>query len=91
VAPSSSSSSPKKNTGFIPPSESYLNIIRQGAALWNLDQQFQDYLSSIPTASSNLVIPEGTSGRLLQTARMVNPRSKDIEQLLRQPKGRVGK
>jgi len=58
---------------FIPPSPSYLKIIQGGAEYWKLDQSYQNELASIETAR-NLLIPDGFSGRLLQTAEIFNPR-----------------
>ena len=57
----------------IPPSPSYLRIIQDGAKYWKLDQSYQNKLASVKTAR-NLLIPDGLSGRLLQTAEAFNPR-----------------
>ena len=57
----------------IPPSPSYLKIIQDGAKYWKLDRSYQNKLASVKTAR-NLLIPDGLSGRLLQTAETFNPR-----------------
>jgi len=57
------------NSVFIPPSASYLKIIRDGAEHWNLDESYQIQLQQVPTAR-NLAFPfrDGVSGRLLDAA-----------------------
>lgn len=57
----------------IPPSPSYLRIIRDGAAYWKLDASYQEFLANVPT-SQNLLVPDGLSGRLLENAEFWNPR-----------------
>ena len=58
----------------IPPSPSYLRIIQNGAAYWKLDASYQQFLTSVPT-SKTLLVPDGLSGRLLETAEFFNPRN----------------
>lgn len=52
---------------FVPPSPSYLKILRDGAKYWKLDTSFQSKLAKLPTAK-NLILPDGVSGMLLQAA-----------------------
>ena len=55
--------------GNIPPSTSYLGLIREGARLWKFDREYQDQLATIPTAkSSNFLFPDGWEGPTLQLA-----------------------
>jgi hypothetical protein len=54
----------------VPPSSSYLGIIREGAKFWKLDASYQAKLASIPTAK-NLIIPGGLSGPLLRLAEVL--------------------
>jgi hypothetical protein len=53
----------------VPPSSSYLTIIKEGAAYWKLDASYQAKLERIPTAQ-NLVVPGGLSGPLLRMAEL---------------------
>jgi len=59
----------KSNDSSIPPSASYLGLIREGARLWRFDRSYQDKLSTIEAAkSNNLLFPEGWEGPALQLA-----------------------
>lgn len=58
----------------VPPSPSYLQILRDGARHWNMDRDYQTYLSKIKTAD-NLLIQGGLSGRLLKAAEFFNRKS----------------
>lgn len=49
----------------IPPSRSYVEILRKGAAYWNLDREYQVALAQVTT-----VPVEGTSGLLLRLAEL---------------------
>lgn len=63
--------SPKPNIDKdVPPSSSYLEIIRKGAKFWKLDASYQARLASTATAQ-NLIIPGGLSGPLLQLAEIL--------------------
>jgi hypothetical protein len=66
------SSSTNSNV-FIPPSPSYLQILRDGAAQWRLDQSYQDQLAALPTDAR---YGPGLSGWLLQAARWSNPKKR---------------
>jgi Gamma-glutamyl cyclotransferase, AIG2-like len=71
-SPTNASSSSRSNSQtFIPPSPSYLQILRDGAAQWRLDQSYQDQLAAVPT-DARYGWP-GLSGWLLQAARWSNP------------------
>ena len=54
---------------FVPPSSSYLGLIREGARLWGMDEDYQDMLRQVPVAA-NLVLfgGDGVSGTALQLA-----------------------
>ena len=55
--------------GDIPPSSSYLGLIREGARLWKFDRDYQDKLATIRAATSNnLLFPDGWEGPTLQLA-----------------------
>ena len=62
--------SPRLGEKNIPPSSSYLGLIKEGARLWKFDKEYQEELESIEEAT-NLIIPQGLSGMLLQAAEMV--------------------
>jgi hypothetical protein len=49
------------------PSRSYLEILQRGAKEWNLDRDYQEYLSNLPTGA------EGNSGTILSWAERINP------------------
>lgn len=53
----------------VPPSSSYLDIIKEGARYWKLDASYRAKLERIPTAK-NLVVPGGLSGPLLRLAEL---------------------
>lgn len=55
----------------IPPSSSYLKILQQGAAYWNMDRLYQVELSKIKTAKF-LLVKDGLAGKLLQAAELFN-------------------
>ncbi|CAJ1942280.1 unnamed protein product [Cylindrotheca closterium] len=59
--------SPNLGERNIPPSSSYLGLIKEGAAKWKFDQAYQEELASIEEAK-NLIIPQGLSGLLLKVA-----------------------
>lgn len=59
--------SPKLGDKNIPPSSSYLGLIKEGAAKWKFDKSYQDELQNIDVAK-NLIVPQGLSGLLLQVA-----------------------
>jgi hypothetical protein len=59
--------SPNLSETDVPPSRSYLGIIKEGAALWEFDRDYQDQLDAIEEAN-NLIIPDGLSGLLLRFA-----------------------
>jgi hypothetical protein len=54
---------------FIPTSPSYLRILQQGAAYWNMDRAYQNQLSETPMAK-NLIFQDGLSGSLLEAAEL---------------------
>jgi len=58
----------KKN---VPPSSSYLGLIKEGAAVMKFDRDYQNFLSEIEEAM-NLIIPQGISGLLLRGAEIVS-------------------
>jgi hypothetical protein len=62
-----------KQQQFIPPSASYLKIIRDGARYWKLDRSYQDELSQAVVAQ-NLLVKDGLSGTLLAFAKLLNPK-----------------
>ncbi|KAL3941811.1 MAG: hypothetical protein SGBAC_003891 [Bacillariaceae sp.] len=51
----------------IPPSSSYLGLIKEGAAKWKFDESYQQELASVEEAK-NLIIPQGLSGLVLKVA-----------------------
>jgi hypothetical protein len=58
-----------REKGGIPPSASYLGLIREGARLWKFDRKYQDELATIQTATSkNLLFPDGLEGPALELA-----------------------
>jgi hypothetical protein len=59
--------SPNLGDKNIPPSSSYLGLIKEGADLWKFDRKYQEELAGIEEAR-NLIIPQGLSGILLQVA-----------------------
>lgn len=59
--------------GNIPPSASYLGLIREGARLWKFDRAYQDKLSTMQTGvSGNFLFPDGWEGPTLQLAEQAN-------------------
>jgi hypothetical protein len=51
----------------MPPSTSYLGLIREGARLWKFDRTYQDELATIQSAkSNNFLFPDGWEGLALQ-------------------------
>ena len=54
----------------IPPSSSYLGLIKEGARRWKFDRKYQEELQNIPEAN-NLIIPQGLSGTLLSLAERI--------------------
>jgi len=51
----------------MPPSASYLGLIREGARLWKFDRTYQDELATIQSAkSNNFLFPDGWEGPALQ-------------------------
>ena len=58
---------PKRIDTDIPPSSSYLDLIKQGARSFGFDKDYQQFLENCPTAD-NLLVKEGFSGPLLQAA-----------------------
>lgn len=54
----------------IPPSSSYLGLIKEGAKGWKFDRKYQEDLENIQEAN-NLIIPQGLSGMLLSLAETV--------------------
>ena len=55
--------------GSVPPSVSYLGLIREGARLWKFDRDYQDKLAAIKTAASgNFLFPDGWEGPTLELA-----------------------
>jgi hypothetical protein len=68
---STDTTSSSSKAQFIPPSPSYLQILRDGAAQWRLDQSYQDQLAAISTDAR---FGPGLSGWLLQAARWSNPK-----------------
>lgn len=59
--------SPKLGEKNIPPSSSYLGLIKEGAERWKFDRKYQDELAEIEVAR-NLIVPQGLSGLLLKVA-----------------------
>ena len=55
---------------FIPPSRSYMDLLRQGADLWNMDAEYRDELDRMPTDP----LVRGISGAVLQVAQRLNPK-----------------
>ena len=56
----------------IPPSGSYLGLIREGARLWKFDRSYQDKLATIEAAkSNNWLFPDGLEGPALELAEKV--------------------
>lgn len=53
----------------IPPSLSYLQILREGAAYWKMDRDYQDTLTHVP---HNTMV-SGVSGWLLKVSERFNP------------------
>ena len=61
----------KPSNSMIPPSQSYLQILRDGSKYWNMDRSYQMYLQNeIPT---NPIVP-GISKQVLQWAEQMNPK-----------------
>ena len=63
--------SPRLGEKNIPPSPSYLGLIKKGARYWNFDDEYQEELESIKEAD-NLIIPQGLSGLLLRAAEIAS-------------------
>eukprot|EP00980_Cylindrotheca_fusiformis_P008205 scaffold1736_cov127-Cylindrotheca_fusiformis.AAC.19 len=59
--------SPNLGDKHIPPSPSYLGLIKEGAKRWKFDRKYQEELEAVEEAR-NLIIPQGLSGILLQVA-----------------------
>ena len=59
--------SPNLGDKHIPPSSSYLGLIKEGAINWGFDKSYQEELQNVEEAK-NLIIPQGLSGLLLQVA-----------------------
>lgn len=62
--------SPNLGDVNIPPSPSYLSIIRRGSLEMKFDQEYQKFLDEIEEAT-NLIIPQGVSGILLSAAEII--------------------
>lgn len=59
----------KNKRGDLPPSASYLSLIREGARLWKFDREYQNELANINAVTSNdLFFPEGLEGPILKLA-----------------------
>jgi hypothetical protein len=56
----------------VPPSRSYLRILQDGAAYWQMDRSYQISLAKIQVAN-NLFLADGLSGMLLEMAKRSNP------------------
>jgi len=66
--------SPNNNLGRkknVPPSSSYLGLIKEGASVMKFDKEYQKELSEIEEAT-NLIIPQGISGLLLRGAEIAS-------------------
>ncbi|GKY90841.1 hypothetical protein MPSEU_000056900 [Mayamaea pseudoterrestris] len=61
-----------RRVDHIPPSPSYLRILQDAAAYWQMDRSYQIGLGKIRTADK-LLICDGVSGKLLHAAKLVNP------------------
>lgn len=59
--------SPNLSDANVPPSSSYLGLIKEGAAKWEFDRSYQEELARIEVAK-DLLIPQGLSGLLLRVA-----------------------
>jgi len=68
--------SPNIGEKNIPPSPSYLGLIKEGANLWKFDKDYQDELESIEEAK-NLILPQGLSGLLLRAAELATGTSRN--------------
>jgi hypothetical protein len=62
--------SPKLGDKNIPPSSSYLGLIKEGAQFWRFDREYQEELARVE-AAKNLIIPQGLSGMLLKVAETI--------------------
>jgi len=60
----------RRRTADIPPSQSYLQILQDGAAYWKMDRDYQEKLAAVPV---NRLTP-GISNLLLQAAKRFNPK-----------------
>ena len=63
--------SSKSNPKNIPPSNSYLQILKDGAKYWKMDETYQMYLQN--DIATDPIIP-GISKQLLQLAERMNPK-----------------
>jgi len=57
------------NTKMIPPSRSYLRVLQEGAAYWQMDRDYQQQLSRVSVSK----MAPGVSWQLLQAAIRLNP------------------
>ena len=57
------------DTKMIPPSRSYLRVLQEGAAYWQMDRDYQQQLSQVPVSQ----MAPGVSWQLLQAAIRLNP------------------
>jgi len=60
----------RKSGKHIPPSKSYLKVLRDGAAYWNMDSNYQEQLEQVQVSR----IAPGVSDLLLQAAKRFNPK-----------------
>jgi hypothetical protein len=66
---------------FIPPSSSYLHIIRRGACYWRLDASYQEKLAQLEVANGLLPFcPGGLAGSLLKSAGIRYQRRRPTQQ-----------
>lgn len=56
----------------IPPSSSYLRILKNAASNWRMDRSYRLSLAKVKTAS-RLLVKEGLSGKLLAASKLLNP------------------
>jgi hypothetical protein len=63
--------SPSLGEKDVPPSPSYLGIIKEGARFWKFDKSYQEILGAVSEAK-NLIIPQGLSGLLLRAAEIAS-------------------
>jgi hypothetical protein len=70
--------SPKLGEKDVPPSSSYLGLIKEGARLWQFDQEYQDQLDTVQEAK-NLIVAQGFSGMLLKAAELATGTRRDTK------------